>query len=66
KREERGVQQIRRLAIVNRGEAAIRALTAVAELNIAGGPPVTTVVVYTDPDARGWYVREADEALCSW
>ena len=57
------MQQIRRLAIVNRGEAAIRALTAVAELNIAGGPPVTTVVVYTDPDARAWYVREADEAL---
>jgi acetyl/propionyl-CoA carboxylase alpha subunit/acetyl-CoA carboxylase carboxyltransferase component len=58
------VQQIRRLAIVNRGEAAIRALTAVAELNAASRlPPVTTVVVHTDPDSRSWYVREADEAL---
>jgi len=42
----------------------MRALIAVAELNAAGGqPPVTTVVVYTDPDSRAWYVREADEAL---
>jgi len=58
------VQQIRRLAIVNRGEAAIRALTAVAELAEAGDqPPITTVLVHTDPDARAWYVREADEAL---
>ena len=58
------MKHIRRLAIVNRGEAAMRALIAVAELNAAGGqPPVTTVVVYTDPDSRAWYVREADEAL---
>jgi acetyl/propionyl-CoA carboxylase alpha subunit len=58
------VTQIQRLAIVNRGEAAMRALTAVAELNAAGGQPaITTVVVHTDPDSRAWYVREADEAL---
>ena len=58
------MRHIRRLAIVNRGVAAMRALTAVAELNADGGQPtITTVVVYTDPDARAWYVREADEAL---
>ena len=57
-------RQIRRLAIVNRGEPAVRALTAVAELNQAGGqPPIRTVVLYTDPDADAWYVREADEAV---
>ncbi len=56
--------EIRRLAIVNRGEPAMRALTAVAELNSEGtGPPITTVVLYTDPDAHAWYVREADEAV---
>lgn len=59
---------IRRLAIVNRGEPAVRALTAVAELNQAGGggdgePPIETVVLYTDPDADAWYVREADVAV---
>ena len=57
-------RQIRRLAIVNRGEPAIRALTAVAELNQAGDqPPIRTVVLYTDPDADAWYVRQADEAV---
>jgi acetyl/propionyl-CoA carboxylase alpha subunit/acetyl-CoA carboxylase carboxyltransferase component len=54
---------IRRLGIVNRGEPAVRALTAVAELNQAGGPPIRTVVLYTDPDADAWYVREADQAV---
>jgi acetyl/propionyl-CoA carboxylase alpha subunit/acetyl-CoA carboxylase carboxyltransferase component len=55
---------IRRLAIVNRGEPAIRALAAVAELNASGAlPPITTIAVHTDPDAGAWYVREADEAL---
>jgi acetyl/propionyl-CoA carboxylase alpha subunit/acetyl-CoA carboxylase carboxyltransferase component len=55
---------IRRLAIANRGEPAIRALTAVRELNQAGDrPPITTVVLYTEPDADAWFVREADEAV---
>ena len=54
---------IRRLGIVNRGEPAVRALTAVADLNQAGGPPIRTVVLYTDPDADAWYVRQADEAV---
>ncbi|HET8680963.1 MAG TPA: biotin carboxylase N-terminal domain-containing protein, partial [Micromonosporaceae bacterium] len=55
---------IRRLAIVNRGEPAIRALAAVAELNRAAGqPPITTIAVYTDADAQAWYVREADERV---
>ena len=57
-------REIRRLAIVNRGEAARRALTAVAELNRAGdGPHITTVLLHTDPDARAWFVREADESV---
>ena len=54
---------IRRLGIVNRGEPAVRALTAVAELNQAGAPPIRTVVLYTDPDADAWFVRQADEAV---
>ncbi|WP_199512560.1 ATP-binding protein [Nucisporomicrobium flavum] len=55
---------IRRLAIANRGEPAIRALTAVRELNQLGDrPPITTVVLHTDPDADAWFVQEADEAV---
>jgi acetyl/propionyl-CoA carboxylase alpha subunit/acetyl-CoA carboxylase carboxyltransferase component len=56
-------RQIRRLGIVNRGEPAVRALTAVAELNQAGGQPIRTVVLYTESDADAWYVRQADEAV---
>ena len=56
--------QIRRLAIVNRGESAVRALTAVAELNQAGDqPPIRTILLYTDSDANAWFVRQADEAV---
>jgi acetyl/propionyl-CoA carboxylase alpha subunit/acetyl-CoA carboxylase carboxyltransferase component len=55
---------IRRLAIVNRGEPAVRLLTAVAELNAADtAARITTIAVYTDPDAGCSYVREADEAV---
>ncbi|GIJ71276.1 carboxyl transferase domain-containing protein [Virgisporangium ochraceum] len=58
------VRRMERLAIVSRGGAATRALTAVRELNASGdGPPVTTVVPYTDADADAWFVREADEAV---
>src|SRR3982751_4979418 len=58
------IRDIRRLAIANRGEPAIRALTAVGELNQAGDhPQITTVVLHTDPDAQAWYVGRADEAV---
>ncbi len=65
----RAVTTIRRLAIVNRGECAMRALTAVAELNLQSGEAspatrITTVAVYMDADADAWFVREADEAIC--
>jgi acetyl/propionyl-CoA carboxylase alpha subunit/acetyl-CoA carboxylase carboxyltransferase component len=47
----------------------MRALTAVADLNLGvGGPspagPITTVAVYVDADAGSWFVRAADEAIC--
>src|SRR5689334_6214701 len=56
--------EIRRLAIVNRGEPAVRALDAVAELNRDGVlDPITSIVVHTDVDADAWFVRMADEAV---
>ena len=54
---------IRRLAIVNRGEAAMRCLAAVGELGDDFGEPVTTIALYTDPDAASLFVRQADEAV---
>ncbi|HLN76301.1 MAG TPA: carboxyl transferase domain-containing protein [Nocardioidaceae bacterium] len=63
------MNDIRRLGIVNRGEPAMRLLTAVAELNRADSEPdagqrITTVALYTDPDSEAWFVQEADEAVC--
>jgi acetyl/propionyl-CoA carboxylase alpha subunit/acetyl-CoA carboxylase carboxyltransferase component len=64
------VKKIRRLGIVNRGEPAMRLLTAVAELNGAedgrgsAADRITTVAFYTEPDADAWFVQEADEAVC--
>ncbi len=56
--------QTRRLAILNRGGPAMRALDAVAELNADGSClPITTIAVYTDPDAQAWFVRSADEVI---
>jgi acetyl/propionyl-CoA carboxylase alpha subunit/acetyl-CoA carboxylase carboxyltransferase component len=53
-----------RIAIVNRGEPAMRFVNAVAELNRAGGDRLTTIALYTEPDRHAWFVREADESVC--
>ena len=60
----------RRIAIVNRGEAAMRLINAVRELNAEAGPgrgagpdggePTQTVALYTDVDRTAAFVREAD------
>jgi acetyl/propionyl-CoA carboxylase alpha subunit/acetyl-CoA carboxylase carboxyltransferase component len=51
-----------RLAIVNRGEAAMRLIHAIRELNAAREPPIRTIALYTDPERGAMFVREADEA----
>ncbi|MBK1782759.1 ATP-binding protein [Prauserella cavernicola] len=51
-----------RIAIVNRGEAAMRLIHAVRELNAEGGPRRETVAFYTDADRTATFVREADHA----
>jgi acetyl/propionyl-CoA carboxylase alpha subunit/acetyl-CoA carboxylase carboxyltransferase component len=53
----------RRIAIVNRGDAASRCLRAIHELRAEGGPPLTAIALYTEPDRAAPFVREADEAL---
>ncbi|ROT28161.1 carboxyl transferase domain-containing protein [Micromonospora sp. HM5-17] len=54
-----------RIAIVNRGEAAMRLIHAVRELNAeAGAPPIETVALYTDAERTATFVREADHSYC--
>ena len=53
-----------RLAIVNRGEPAMRAIRAVRELNEGAGDPITLIAFYTEPEDRAMFVRESDEAFC--
>ncbi|GAB09774.1 acyl-CoA carboxylase [Gordonia araii NBRC 100433] len=52
----------RRIAIVNRGEAAMRLINAVRDLNAETGQQVQTVALYTDVDRTATFVREADLA----
>ncbi|WP_432843093.1 biotin carboxylase N-terminal domain-containing protein [Dactylosporangium sp. CA-092794] len=55
----------RRIAIVNRGEAAMRLIHAVRELNAeAGAPPIETIALYTDAERTATFVREADDSYC--
>src|SRR6516165_11252684 len=52
-----------RVAIVNRGEPAMRLINAVREWNAEGLPPLRVIAVYTAPDRHAMFVREADEAV---
>jgi len=51
-----------RVAIVNRGEAAMRLIHAVRDLSAETGTRVETVALYTDSDRDATFVREADVA----
>jgi acetyl/propionyl-CoA carboxylase alpha subunit len=52
-----------RVAIVNRGEPAIRFIHAAHELNSESGADLRCLALYTEPDRQGMFVREADEAF---
>ncbi len=51
-----------RVAIVNRGEAAMRLIHAVRDLSAETGERIETVALYTDADRAAMFVREADLA----
>jgi acetyl/propionyl-CoA carboxylase alpha subunit/acetyl-CoA carboxylase carboxyltransferase component len=53
-----------RVAIVNRGEAAMRFIHAAREYNRENGTRLATIALYTEPDRHAMFVREADEAVC--
>jgi acetyl/propionyl-CoA carboxylase alpha subunit len=56
-------RDFQRIVIVNRGEAAMRFLHAAREDALEHGRPLTSIALYTDPDRRSLFVREADEAI---
>ena len=52
-----------RIAVVNRGEPAMRLINAVREWNAEGRQPLRVIALYAAADRRATFVREADEAL---
>ncbi|MGH8959997.1 MAG: carboxyl transferase domain-containing protein [Jatrophihabitantaceae bacterium] len=60
----------KRIAVVNRGEAAMRLIHAVRDLNalrdldrdpnVHGGEPIRTIALYTEAERSAMFVREAD------
>ncbi len=55
--------EFQRVAIVNRGEAAMRFIHAAREFNQEHGTSLCTIALFTDPDRNAMFVREADEAF---
>jgi acetyl/propionyl-CoA carboxylase alpha subunit len=58
-----GDPAFRRVAIVNRGEAAVRLIRAVRELNLEHGWGIRTIALHTELERRATFVREADDAV---
>lgn len=51
-----------RVAIVNRGEPAMRVVHAIREFNLERSTGISTIALFTEPDRRSRFVREADES----
>src|SRR5918995_1075853 len=52
-----------RIAVVNRGEPALRLIRAVRELNAEHGARTRVVALHTEAERRATFVRAADEAV---
>ena len=55
-------KEFRRVAIINRGEPAMRFIHAARELT-AEGRPITAIAFHTDVDRHARFVRDADEVV---
>jgi len=62
-RPSEGDASFTRIAIVNRGEAAVRLIRAVRELNLEHGFAMRTIALHTEAERRAMFVLEADEAV---
>ena len=58
-----GTKRIERLAIVNRGEAAVRCLRTAKSLRESEGGRLEVIALYTPPDRDAPFVRLADRAV---
>ena len=59
-----GVAQVfKRIAVVNRGEPALRLIRAVRELNEEHGYGIRVIALHTEAERRAMFVRAADEAV---
>src|SRR3954451_25121128 len=57
-----GSRVLSRVAIVNRGESAMRLIHAVRDRNAqGGGAPIRTIALYTDEERTAMFAREGDE-----
>jgi acetyl/propionyl-CoA carboxylase alpha subunit/acetyl-CoA carboxylase carboxyltransferase component len=56
-------ERIERLAIVNRGEAAVRCLRTAKSLREREGGGLEIIALYTPPDQDAPFVRQADRAI---
>ncbi len=56
--------KFQRVAIVNRGEAAMRFIHAARDFNQEHGTSLRTIAFFTEPDRHSMFVREADEGVC--
>jgi acetyl/propionyl-CoA carboxylase alpha subunit/acetyl-CoA carboxylase carboxyltransferase component len=52
-----------RVAIVNRGEAAMRFILAAREYAVEHGVALASIALYSDAEPQAMFVREADEAV---
>ena len=57
-------QPFSRVAIINRGEPAVRFLRALDEFNLIHNTSIKGIALYTEPDEHMPFVRQADEAVC--
>ena len=57
------LRDIPRVAIINRGETAMRFIRGVREYNHSHQTRICTVVFFTEPDRPMRFVQEADEAF---
>src|SRR5215467_10966945 len=55
--------EFQRVAIVNRGEAAMRFIHAARDFNHEHGTSLRTIALFTEPDRHAMFVHEADEAV---
>ncbi|HYM75361.1 MAG TPA: carboxyl transferase domain-containing protein [Candidatus Dormibacteraeota bacterium] len=55
--------EFQRVAIVNRGEAAMRFIHAAREFRDEHGVPLRTIALFTDPERHAMFVLEADEVV---